>query len=288
MNVLPNGLSILTVTLNLFDGKRIESFLQGIDSVRAQDYSYVEHLIVDGYSTDGTQEFLAHLAGIGRISRYVSEPDKGIYDAMNKAAKLAHGEYLLFLNSDDFYHDPKALGALGRLAARRRPDFLFAPVLVKRPSGEVSEVPVSPFLARTPVNIPFCHQGLAVRHDVFKELGGFDLSMPVAADYDFILRMVFAGYRGLKFPTPFVTYRAGGASSNNAGRKRDHMAAWRKAYSSLISFTEADSEEMIRTRRMPTSLCLRVMAARGSTWAMRGVISAHLLRTVLRKARGCE
>lgn len=89
--------SIVTPTL-----QRVTLLEQTLRSVRAQAYRNVEHIVIDGGSTDGTQELLARYAGTYNL-RWVSEPDRGIYDAVNKGLGSAQGEFLAYLNSDDLY-----------------------------------------------------------------------------------------------------------------------------------------------------------------------------------------
>ena len=103
-------ISIVTVTYNA--GEHIE---RTIESVEAQTYKDVEHIIVDGASKDNTIEvakkhgFVPHAENPHARKRYVSEPDKGLYDAMNKGILLLHGEYVCFLNAGDALHDENTL-----------------------------------------------------------------------------------------------------------------------------------------------------------------------------------
>ena len=90
--------SIITVTRNLIDAGRKDFFRQCVESVRMQDYPNIEHLIIDGASTDGTVDLLKEMN-----VNYISEPDAGIYTAINKGISLSEGKYVAFLNSDDFY-----------------------------------------------------------------------------------------------------------------------------------------------------------------------------------------
>ena len=95
-------MSIVTISLNSAD------FIEdAIESVLAQDYKNVEYIIIDGASTDGTLDIIEKYKN--KIAKIVSEPDKGIYDAMNKGIKIARGDIVGFLNSDDLYIGNKAL-----------------------------------------------------------------------------------------------------------------------------------------------------------------------------------
>src|SRR5690606_29182389 len=102
MSVEPPILSVITVVYN--DKKNIERTLL---SVLQQSYPHIEYIIVDGASTDGTLEIInSHKE---KISNLISEPDKGIYDAMNKAMKLATGKYLIFMNSGDVFYESETV-----------------------------------------------------------------------------------------------------------------------------------------------------------------------------------
>ena len=90
--------TVVTVCLNVIQTGRKEMFLQCVESVRRQTYPRIEHLIIDGASTDGTIPLLQSL----NLS-FFSEKDTGIYDAMNKGIARGKGEYVLFLNTDDFF-----------------------------------------------------------------------------------------------------------------------------------------------------------------------------------------
>ena len=94
--------TVITVTLNLIKNGREKIFRQCVESVHRQTYKNIEHLIIDGASTDGTLELIAEYEKKGWL-RCVSEPDKGMADAMNKGIKNATGEYIAILNSDDYY-----------------------------------------------------------------------------------------------------------------------------------------------------------------------------------------
>ena len=98
-------ISIITVCYNIIDSGRKQYFKQMLDSVKEQSYDNIEHVIIDGASSDGSVEYIKHLIKDDQRTVFVSEPDTGIYDAMNKGWRLAKGDYIAYLNSDDFYHN---------------------------------------------------------------------------------------------------------------------------------------------------------------------------------------
>jgi len=179
-------ISIITPSLN-----RAEFIEEAIQSVLDQDYPNVEHIIVDGGSTDGTLEVLARYPHL----RVISEPDNGVYDAINKGIKFAHGEILGFLNTDDYY-EPKVLSDLTN-------EFMINPdayalsggsILFKMNFHGTSEV-----ISRN--SCTYKHNQLVhatleessfnswfFRRAVFDEIGFFSSKYKLLADRDFLIR----------------------------------------------------------------------------------------------------
>ena len=94
--------TVVTITFNLIKAGREKTFRQSLESIHNQTYKNIEHIIIDGASQDGTIELLEEYAQKGWI-KYYSESDTGIYNAFNKGIDRANGEYIVFVNSDDFY-----------------------------------------------------------------------------------------------------------------------------------------------------------------------------------------
>ena len=191
-----------------------------LDSALAQTHEDVELVVIDGGSTDGTLEVLQGYAG--HIAVLVSEPDRGIYDALNKGVRHASGEVLGFLHSDDLYADA---GVLCRVAqafdgadvAAVYGDLLYvrkdAPERVVRTwrAGQFSP-------ARLARGWMPPHPTFYARRETYAELGGFDTRYRIAADYDCMLR--FLGRGGLRvgyIPEVLVKMRVGGASNRSLG-----------------------------------------------------------------------
>ena len=220
----PNGdaplLSIVTVSLNA-----AASIGDTLASVRGQVVSFqLEHICVDGGSTDATREIVDRAAaGDARIRR-VYEPDSGIFDAMNHGLAAARGEYLLFLNADDFLADPACLQcAIGALVpgGPENPHALAGDVSMGRIGAtgiwRHRRVPRALVAWRETGLFPV-HQGLFVRRDVLVDAGGFDATLRLAADVTF--------YYELERRHPFVLrilgrkiafMRAGGAANAGIG-----------------------------------------------------------------------
>lgn len=226
--------SVISVIYNLVDEGRIDHFKQAVQSIADQSFTSIEHVVVDGASKDGTVEIIKNDPAFSNIDQFISEPDKGIYDAMNKGVEAANGEYILFLNSDDYYHDLYGFAKMSALLDASKCDYIYAPHRMLSLDGSSWVIPTK--MKRIFVTMPFGHPGLGVKKQVFQALGGFDLSFKLAADYDFILRMIKAGSEGCYLESDFVTFRLGGFSSNVQLDCEEKVQIYNKHYSKFQKF----------------------------------------------------
>lgn len=250
-------ISIITANFNMIKNGREAFFRQMVESVQMQSYKNIEHWVVDGGSKDGSKDILQDYADRGLI-KFISEPDKGIYDAMNKGAKLASGDLITFLNTDDFFHNPKGLEEAVKVFNEGF-DYSYAPVRVLDiESGECKLGRLK--LQRLLRNMPFPHPGMLVKKNVFEKLGGFDDSFKLAADYDFILRAMLGGYRGHESDVDFVTFRSGGASDVFADKQLPEKAAiYYKNYGELAGLSKEDCQKMAETYVFPKKLLAKLL-----------------------------
>lgn len=213
MNSLPSFplVTVVTVCFNLVAARRTKHFLKCAQTVHNQDYPLIEHLIIDGASTDGTLEILQKLEQKGRI-RFISEPDTGIYDAMNKAIQHAKGKYVVYLNSDDFWHDSHAVTASVEALERTGAVFSYAPRNVIFENGTIKYTE-SAVAGVFPLLMPFCHQTMFTQKDALLRHKGFDdKHFKSAADYDLVFRMILSGEKGVFVPLNFTSFRLSGYS----------------------------------------------------------------------------
>lgn len=196
--------TVVTITYNLIDAGREKYVRKMIESVKNQTYSNVEHLIIDGASTDGTLEIFKDYPHL----RVFSEPDKGIYDAFNKGVQKASGKYIAFLNSDDFWHDPKAIESSVELLENNNADYSYAPCTYLDENDKLMGF-LYPSIETFFVRMPFSHQTMFTRTN----LVNFDTKYKSSADYDFILRLILSGAKGIYNPLNFTSYRYIGFSS---------------------------------------------------------------------------
>jgi glycosyltransferase involved in cell wall biosynthesis len=197
-------ISIITPSLNraLFIGEAVESVL-------SQAYPAIEHIVVDGGSTDGTLGLLKRFPHL----RVISEPDQGLYDAINKGIQMAHGELIGLLNTDDRF----ASGAFNALTER----FTAHPHAMMYCGGTSyfddrgnSRQTNMTLPALTVETLPERLTGIPAinscffRREVFEKLGFFDLQYKLAADRDFLLRFACAGLPLFSIDAEFYWYRS--------------------------------------------------------------------------------
>ena len=275
-------ISVITVVRNAIDEGRMEAAQKLIQSVNQQTSNAFEYIVWDGNSTDGTVELFQNNIAPSVEYQVISERDAGIYDAMNRAAARATGDYLLFINSDDCLFSDTSVGDLVDVARYgRQADLICASVEVT--GGAKSRQENAGFmLARVFSNIPVCHQGLAVRRDVFTALGGFRCEYPVAADYDLVLRLLLSGSSWVRTRVRIAKYRAGGFSSDDRLRNRDHAMIWRDLYPPFVTFGETDAAKNLRRRSLGIPKTLSFIFAPGLPWRARALLTAHLARGVQR------
>ncbi len=164
----------------------VETLQRCIRSVTAQSHGDVELVVIDGASTDGTPEVLERNAA--SIAYQVSEPDRGIYDAWNKALEHVTGEWVCFLGADDAFASQDAVALL--LAAASGVELVTAKVAVVDQNGRVRSVVGQPWdwdgMRRHQV---VAHPGALHHRTLFERLGRFDDSFRIAGDYQFLLRL---------------------------------------------------------------------------------------------------
>ncbi len=224
-------ISIITATYN--SGKTLRDTLE---SVLSQNYPDYEHIIIDGNSKDNTLDIIKEFEPLyrGRL-RWISEPDKGLYDAMNKGISMATGEIIGILNSDDFYSSADILSTVEREISDV--DAIYGDIHYVDPSDLTKPVRFyssQPF-RRWKMKMGFmpAHPSFYCRRRVYQTYGLFDTSFRVAADFEQLLRLIYINRISTRYvPLDFVTMRTGGASSSgfSSHKKiiRDHLKAYKK------------------------------------------------------------
>ena len=228
---------LVTIITVVFNGV---SYLRScMDSVRDQSYGNIEHIVIDGGSTDGTTDVLRELDT--DIDYWISEPDGGIYDAMNKGISLANGGIIGILNSDDCYL-PYAIEEA--VDALRDPlvGYCYGWIrLVDRKNdivGTAKPVPRSLFDSRFLRETPLPHPTMFVRSHVYRKFGHFDSRLRLAGDFEFIARIHKAGVQGKEIPRVLVDFTLGGASQNSLILREVRTVALREGLSPLLAWSD--------------------------------------------------
>ena len=210
-------LTIVTVTYNVMPV--IERCIASVQGVYGREGLRVEHLIIDGVSTDGTVDYLRVQCEQGRISRVISEPDQGIYDAMNKGIREAKGKIIVFINADDELL-PEGVPACCAPILNGEAEYVYSSASVRDEAG--NECPsVKPKLDSCFINLPCNHQAMFARTDLLKRMGGFRKDVfRIAADVDLMRRLHAANIQpAIVDAVPCVFYIGGVSSSVDAAEE---------------------------------------------------------------------
>lgn len=203
-----------------------------IESVQKQTYDNVEHIILDGASTDGTLDLIKTYAD--RLDYFVSEPDHGLYEAINKAVPLARGQLICILNSDDWL-EPRAaeIAAYRMRETLEAPALLLTSALVRMINGGIHEwhpAFVHPGSYFTCAND--CHNGIYATRSAYERSGPYDTSFKIAADFKWIMTSLEAGAAFIYTREATVNYSMGGTS----GDVRQHSVECMRVVSDRFDF----------------------------------------------------
>ena len=221
-------ISIITVSYN--SDKTISNT---IDSVLSQEYNNLEYIIIDGGSTDKTNEIIESYGD--KISQYISEKDDGIYDAMNKGIRISTGKYIGIINSDDFYPDSNILQKVVNKIEEKKSDCLYADLVyvdsenvkkIKRywESGEFNRKKFTKGWM-----IP--HPTFFVSKEIYNTFGLYNLTLKSASDYEMILRLLYKNKVSVSYlPEVTVHMRDGGYSNHSIWSRlrgnNEDLKAW--------------------------------------------------------------
>lgn len=225
-------ISVITATYN--SGRTISDTLE---SVLRQTYSDVELIVVDGASRDDTMDVVRRYEPrFGGRLRWTSEPDRGIYDAMNKGIARATGDVIGILNSDDFYTSDTVLERVAEAMAGGDVDAVYGDIHYVR-DGDLrrcvryySSRPFRRWMMR--LGFMPAHPSFYCRREIYDRCGTFDTTYRVAADFENLLRLIYVNrIRTRYLPADFVTMRTGGVSTSGLSSHRqimrDHLRALR-------------------------------------------------------------
>ena len=205
--------SIITVSFN-----SVATIPDTINSVVNQSYPNIEYIIIDGASSDGTRDVINSYGQ--KITKFTSESDNGIYDALNKGIKLASGDIVGILNSDDFFYNSMVIEKIVKAFIDNRVDAVIGDVQFVDPvqTSKVVRYYSSKKFNLSKFRFGFMppHPSFYVKRELFEKLGYYKTDYKIAADYELLLR--FLSIHGIKckyLGIPFVSMRTGGVSNKS-------------------------------------------------------------------------
>lgn len=225
--------SIITAAYNA--EKTIEDTIK---SILKQSYTDIEYIIVDGCSKDRTVDIIKKYEPEfkGRL-KWISEKDKGIYDAMNKGIRMATGDIIGILNSDDFFTSDDIISTVNETFEKHNPDAIYGDIHFVNDSNLNKTVRYysSKIFRRGLMRFGFipAHPSFYIKRECFGKFGLYNTSYKIAADFEFLLRTIFIGnIKTIYVPKDFVTMRTGGASTSGISSHRlimkEHLRAFKE------------------------------------------------------------
>ena len=205
-------ISIITVVWN--NAKTIKD---AIDSVLSQTYENIEYIIIDGASTDGTVEIVQNYGD--KISKFISEKDKGLYDAMNKGIAQATGDIVGILNSDDFYIDEFVCERVIKEFEEKGVDSVYADLVFVKPENLEKTVRYYDSSHFTPEKFAYgwmpAHPTFFVKKEVYNRYGVFRTDLKIGADFDILVRFLYTHKISYSYIQEIlVKMRVGGVSTS--------------------------------------------------------------------------
>lgn len=205
--------SIITVSHN-----SIKTISDTIKSVLAQTYKNIEYIIIDGSSTDGTIELVNSFGK--KISKFRSETDNGIYDAINKGIRIATGDIVGILNSDDFFCDSNVIERVAELFRENETDAVFGDAQFVDPvkTSKVVRYYSSKNFHTGKFKFGFmpAHPSFYVKRELFEKLGYYKVDYKIAADFELLVRFLYINKIKFRYlEIPFLSMRTGGVSNRS-------------------------------------------------------------------------
>jgi glycosyltransferase involved in cell wall biosynthesis len=228
-------ISLITVTYN-----SEKYFEECIRSVIKQNYSNIEHIVVDGNSTDGTVSIIERYSS--HISQWISEKDNGMYDAINKGMKMATGDIIGLLNSDDTLASSGVISAIVKCFEQNDIDSLYGDLEYVDQHNTAKVIRLWKGLDYKRKRFEFgwmpAHPTFYFRKELLKKFGGYESHYFTAADYEFMARYLFLNkVSSIYLPKLIVRMRKGGASNSNLyGRLRANRRDYLAMKKNLIPF----------------------------------------------------
>ncbi|MDA8239837.1 MAG: glycosyltransferase family 2 protein [Nitrospiraceae bacterium] len=229
----PYLVSIITIVMN-----GVAHIEDTIRSVLSQDYPRIEYIVIDGGSTDGTLEVFKKYKN--RLTKTVSEPDHGIADAMNKGIRLASGEIIGIIHSDDFLEPGAVKAVVEAFASHPEADIVHGDlrfwnleenrIYVVKPFADIQKGAI--------FEMPVNHSTVFIRKSIYDRYGAFDISYRLAMDYDLIVRLIGKGCTFYYLDRVLAVMRSGGMGNRHVmeGLREVRDIAVRHGYGKMKAY----------------------------------------------------
>lgn len=231
-------ISLITVTWN-----SDKTLRNTVESVLRQNYNDIEYIIIDGASNDYTLDIIKEYEPkFNSRMKWISEKDKGIYDAMNKGIRMATGDIIGILNSDDFFTSDDIISTVNETFEKYNPDAIYGDVHFVNDDNlnKIVRYYSSRIFRRGLMRLGFmpAHPSFYIKRKCFNKFGLYNTSYKIAADFEFLLRTIFIGRIKTQYiAKDFVTMRTGGASTSGINSHKQIMKEHIRAFNENNIFT---------------------------------------------------
>lgn len=242
-------ISIITANLNNAIG-----LYETIKSVESQAYIDYEYIIIDGGSIDESVDVIVENAE--KITYWLSEPDLGVYDALNKGTKIANGEWVIYMNSGDTFYDKNVLEEVFSCYVNNSTQVIYGNTIVKESRKRITPSPKinkNFFFYET-----ICHQSIFFKHNIFEKIGYHNLNYKIIADREFLLRAVIRNFKFTYIDIDICVWEAEGLSSKNAKKLSEEFATMKNIYFNILE------QSLLRSRERVSSFKDKILLKLGN------------------------
>ena len=244
--------TVITATKNIVKEGKSNDFALFCTLLALQSYPRIEHIVIDGDSTDDTTELLENYKEKGLLE-YISEPDLSKFEAFNKGLNMAKGKYVTFMSADDFYHDITIFQDIVNQMDTENAAFTFSPAYCRHPNGIVFVF--MPSMHNAFQVIPCPRQAMVFNKTILKLEHGFDTKFKYMADYDLVIRLMMKKHKALFVNRNFTTYKLG-AKIYQEPELAEYEAReiFKKNYGKLCDLNDEILDNMVKKSEFPKEL----------------------------------
>lgn len=244
--------TIITTTHNIIDKDQTDDFYLQVNLLEKQTYPEIEHIVIDGASTDETDILLKEYKTKGYINFY-SEKDTCKFHGYNKGIMRAKGKYICFLSVDDYFHDITAIQDVVNLMEANNADFTFSPAYCRHPEGFVFLF--QPAMYNAFQVMPCARQAMFFKRSVLEKENYFDEKFKILSEFDLIIRLMMKKYKGIFFDGNYTTYKLGERAFENPEKAQfECRAIFHKNYRSLVKLDDDILDYMVKDSDFPKEL----------------------------------